>query len=70
MAEIVAAARRIAAAAAAAAVTVARGKGSRFGGGRQVVEQRTNSHANSILAFLCPFVVFSFIKTVCTAYWC
>ena len=30
---------------------------SRSWGGRRVAEQRTNSHANSMLAFFCPFVV-------------
>ena len=43
-----------------------------FCGRRGVVEQRVfaSSHANSMLAFLCPFVVLSFILTVCEAYQC
>jgi len=46
--------------AAAAAVIVVRGRGSRSWGGRRIVEQRVKSHANSMLAFLCPFIVISF----------
>ena len=47
--------------AAVAAVIVARGRGSRSSGGRRVVEQSlSNSHANSMLAFLCTYVIFHF----------